>query len=268
MFKNVSTKIGRSHKINLDTKIGKTVVLKNTVAIKKLKKDVKRNSQSIIRRHWIVSQAVSTVTRASNWHVNGVDMTTGAVADGWLSNYTSGKTGTVFFALGHLDLETTSSSPGYRNSQNPYFSSFWIKGTITGSLNSNIRYRMMLCKVKGALSPEDLPFYWSGGTTPDLESFTDKDSSSRIKRVYIDKIRTLVKYNDSTKQQTHTVNIFKKVNTKYFYGAPTQGSAGLTGVADGRHDIAEGTYNYYLVFATDEPTEAMAINLNILTNYS
>lgn len=216
--------------------------------------------------HWKYSLPTASLTSTSNWTVDGADMTTGATAVGWLSNYTGSKTGVFFYTLGHMNRSTTNTVPGYRYGDTTMIRNFWLKLRMTGNVTANTRFRVMLLKVKGKLEPEDLPFYDNASSTPELETFTDKGKTSKIQKVLLDKVIVLRKYDNSSSGQIKWLNIFRRVNTKYFYRAPTLGDAGTTGDPDGLHDIAEGSPNYYLVFANDG-ANTLTVDGNAIINY-
>lgn len=242
---------------------------RNTAKVDKALRQIKDLQKNVEIQHWKSSLTGVSANSASAWTVDGINMTSGATAAGWLSNYTGGKTGVIMYTVGHMNRATTQTSPGYRYGDVAMIRSFWFKIRLTCNATTNSRIRVMLLKVKGAIAdPEDLPFYDNGTTAPELETFTDKGKTSRIKKVMYDKIIKLDNFDNDGLRQVRYLNIFRRVNTKYFYGAPTKGDAGLTGDPDGLHDIAEGASSYVLVFATDTTTtSAFSIQGNLLTNY-
>lgn len=242
---------------------------KNTAIATKALRLAKNAQKNIEIQHWKSSISGVSFNSASAWTVDDINMTSGATGSGWLSNYSGGKTGVVMYTVGHMNRATTQTTPGYRYGDVAMIRSFWFKLRLTCNATTNARVRVMLLKVKGAIAePEDLPFYDNATTAPELETFTDKGKTSRIRKVMYDKIIKLDSFDHNGLAQVKYLNLFRKVNTKYFFGAPTKGDAGLTGDPDGLHDIAEGASSYVLVLATDTTTaSAVSVQGNLLTNY-
>lgn len=245
----------------------KAAINRNTSIATRALRLAKRNAQNVEIQHWKSAQTSTTFNNATVWTVDGINMTTLATANGWLANDASGKTGAVAYTIGSMDRSTTSEAPGYRSGNNYFLRSFWIKGRLTCNTTTNSRIRMMVLKVRGMLKPDDLPFYMNG-TSPDLNTFTDKGKRQSIATVLYDRVIRLSAYDNTNLSQVRYFNFFRRANTKYIYDSPTEGSAGLAGDPDGLHDIGTSSYNYWVVFATDTTTaSAVTVDMNTLVNY-
>lgn len=241
---------------------------KNTAIATKALRIAKANAKNNEIMHWKTPLTSLSFNNASAWTVDGINMTTAATGAGWNANYSGSKTGVVAYTIGRMNRATTSTVPGYRFGNEAVIRSFWLKFRLLCNATTNSRIRVMLLKVKGSIQPEDLPFYDNATTDPDLLTFTDKGKASRIQKVMFDRLVKLDSFDHNGVDQVKYFNIFKRVNTKYHYGVPTQGNAYITDDPDGLHDIAEGSPNYWLVIATDNTTaSAVSVQGNMLINY-
>lgn len=236
----------------------------------------KSTAKNVEVMHWKTDTfpniaAPITFNNATAFTIDGINMTTGALAAGWAANYAGSKTGVVMYTIGHMKRGTVDQAPGYHFGNEAYIRSMLLKFNMYCNTTANVTVRMLLLKIKGALlTPEDLPFYdrSPAATTPDLTTFVDKGRSSVIQKVLIDRIIKLEKYDSTSLRESKHISLYKKLNTKYYYGVPTDGLAGTTGTPSGVHDLADGSPSYVLVFTTDSPTTG-AVNIygNMLINY-
>jgi hypothetical protein len=237
------------------------------IAVKALRmaKNLQKNVEIM---HHKQSLATISLDKDDAFNIDGVNMVSDATTYGWAENYAGGKTGMAVYTIGALNRATDDNDEGYRHGNTMFLRSFWFKLRLTNNTATNSRVRIMLVKMSRAPDPQDFPFYDNVRNDPELETFTDKGKTSNIKRVLWDKIIQLEKNDATSLRETKYINLFRRVNTKYFYGAPTEGSAGIGGDPDGLYDMAIGASRYYLVFATDSTTtNSIVIDGNLLVNY-
>lgn len=231
----------------------------------------KANARQKEIRHWEYQIPGLNIQNNSAWTSSeggtNVNMSTGATSSGWLSNYTGSKTGLLTVPLAHMARETTNTDAGYRSSNSCFIRNIWVKLKISCNTTNNANLRLMFLTVKGKLSPEDLGVL-KNANTPELNTFQEHGARGRVKKILYDKIIKMDNFNSDGLNQVRFLNIFRRVNTKYFYGAPTQGNAGLTGDPDGNHDLSETSLNHYLMVCTDSSTtNAISVEGNVLVNY-
>lgn len=233
----------------------------------------KKNARQVEISHMTKAIPAVTLTNSSNWRSleNGttVDMTTAATANGWLANYAPATpcTGIITIPICHLNRETADADDDVRQGNELFLRSVWLKLKLSCNVTTNAIVKLMLLKVRGKLSPEDLSEYTSPGT-PDFMQFQSKKGSGRVMKVLYNRIVKLDNYDHVGLQQEKYFSIFRRLNTKYFFRAPTEGNAGLSGDADGQHDLGITSANYYFVILTNTSTAAaVGLSGNMLTNY-
>lgn len=249
----------------------KTVTGKVNMALK----IAKRNAQAIDLYHYKEQIPTTSFNNASAFTVlaadTAINMTSAATSSGFAENYSGGKTGLIVIPLGRYNRATTDSTNGYRSGDGVLLKSFWVKMKLSCNATTNANVRVLLVQHRGAIVlPEDTGIY-ENQASPELETFINKgNKASRIKRVVYDRVVKLddFDHDGSTKQVKH-FNFFRKVNQKTNYYAPTLGSAGTTGDADGYMDVGEFSRAWSILLCTDSSTtSAVTVSGNILTNYN
>lgn len=246
---------------------------RNTSIATQALKIAKANAKQTEIYHYVKALPALTFANNSNWTSleNGVqvDMTSSATANGWLANYAPATpcTGLLTIPIGHFNRTTTDAEAGTRSGNEMFLRSVWLKIKFTCNTTTNAIAKIMLLKVRGQLRPEMLSEFTSPGT-PDFMQFQSKHGASSVQRVLYNRIIKLDDFDNDGLEQVKYLSIFKRLNTKYFYRAPTEGSAGLSDDPDGQHDIGIASSNYYFVIMTDtSTTAAVGISGNMLTNY-
>lgn len=197
--------------------------------------------------------------------LNNVNMTTSATANGWAANYSGGKTGCIGWVIPVAARDDTTLTHQTRTGNDLFLRSVMMNIRLLGSGTDNSNIRVLFLKVRGHIEPEDLGTIYRDTTTPVMGGFLDKGRASKIKHVLYDRTFRMVRFNETQLQQERYIKIFRRLNTRIFYGYPTAGN-GVLNATDGEHDVHDGSYNFYLLALTDNSTDVTIIP-HVVVNY-
>lgn len=218
-------------------------------------------ARNIQKRSWYQVRQILDVNKTDNPTIDGVDMTNAAnmAAGGWKTTgpnsavYTGTAKGMSVLTVGHMGRETTQALPGYRTGNMTNLLKYYAKLKLTGATVEDTTFRVMLCKIKGAMiSPDDYPLLWTAASTsPDLNGFIVRGNGSYIKAIYNRLIKVDSTNNVDMVRSTKHIFITRRLNQAVNYRAPaTKGSA--TTDPSQLHDISNGSYSYAWVIFTNQ----------------